>query len=127
MLSAFFAGLSWTRIAIALTVAVGIYATGYVRGETSGATAVLRAQVAELETAAAESERLRQIDAAAVAQSEQDRAALEILLKQVLNAQPQKTASFRFDSATLRGLCQLAGAPGGDCAQMPGTARRSQK
>jgi hypothetical protein len=125
MLSAFFSGLSWTRIGIAISLIVGVYATGYVRGEINGSAGALRQQVAALEQAAADKDKLQQADATRAAQAEQDRLALEIRLKQVLNATTD--ASCRVPAIALNGLCQLANSTSGDCAPVPGASSGPSK
>jgi hypothetical protein len=126
MLAMFFSGLSWTRIGIAISVLVGVYATGYVRGEINGSAGALRQQIAALEQAAADKDKLQQADATRAAQAELDRAALEIRLKQVLNANPDD-ASCRLPISSLNGMCQLANSSSGDCAPVPGASIRPQK
>lgn len=118
MFAAFISGLSWTRIGIALAIIGAIYTTGYVRGEINGSAGALRQQVAALQQAAADKDQLQRDDAARAAQADQDRLALEIRLKQVLNAQPND-ASCRVPPATLDGLCQFANSSSGDCAPVP--------
>ena len=125
MLAMFFSGLSWTRIGIAISIIVGVYATGYVRGEINGSAGALRQQIAALEQAAADKDKLQQADATRAAQAELDRAALEIRLKQVLNATTD--ASCRLPISSLNGMCQLANSTSGDCSTVPGTSIRPQK
>jgi hypothetical protein len=112
-------------IAVAMSAFVG-FAGGFIKGDDFANAGMLRHQIADLQQAAVDKDRLQQSDAVRAAQAEQDRLALEIRLKQVLNVQPND-ATCRVPAATLDGLCKLANATSGDCAPVPGATGGPKK
>jgi hypothetical protein len=117
----------WLTLMIAVSTAAFVgFVAGFIKGDDFAKADALRQQVAALQQAAADKDKLQHDDAARAVQAEQDRLALEIRLKQVLNVQPND-ATCRMPAATLDGLCKLANATSGDCAPVPGVTGGPKK